>query len=109
MVPFVQKRLKKSLLKNKIPSISRSPCTIAVEKEYDVIIVVRCNGSMLRSVLVDGGTCVNMMTISTIKYIDHEIEINFYINVKVSNKIISKQQVTISNLCINVLGIFIVF
>ena len=67
MVPSVRKELKKGLSAHKVPSILPSLNTIAVQQEYDPIIDVGCNGSMLRGVLVDGGAGVNVMTIPTMR------------------------------------------
>ena len=105
MVPSVRKELKKGLSAHKVPSIPQTLNTIAVQQEYDLIIDVRYNGSMLRGVLVDGGAGVNVMTIPAMRYIGLEIERPSSITLKMANKRICKPQGMISNVCINVLGI----
>ena len=105
MVPSVRKELKKGLSAHKVPSIPQTLNTIAVQQEYDLIIDVRYNGSMLRGVLVDGGAGVNVMTIPVKRYIGLEIERLSSITLKMANKRICKPQGMISNVCINVLGI----
>lgn len=67
--------------------------TIAVEQEYNPIIDVRCDGSMLRGVLVDGGAGVNVMTKPAIKYIGLEIERPSPIILKMENKKIVNHKV----------------
>ena len=74
MVPFVRKELRKSLSGHKIQSVLQSLNTIAIQQEYNLIIDIECNGSMLRGVLVDGGTNVNVMTIPPKMYIGLEIK-----------------------------------
>ena len=106
MVPSVRKESRKDLSAHKVSSIPQSLNTITVQQEYDPIIDVGCNGSMLRNVLVDGGTSVNVMTIPTMRYLGLEIERPSLITLKMANKRICKPQGIISNVCINVLGIF---
>ena len=74
LVPSVRKELGINLSTHKVPSIFQSFNTIAVQQEYDPIIDVGYNGSMLRGVLVDGGVLMNVMTILTIRNIGLEIE-----------------------------------
>ena len=92
MYPSVRKELRKGLSAHKIPSIPQTFNTIAVQQKYDPIIDVGCNGSMLRGVLVDGGTGVNVMTIPTMRYIGLEIERPSSITLKMTNKRICKPQ-----------------
>ena len=60
---------------------------------------------MLRGVLVDGDTGVNVLTIPVMRYIGLEIERPSSITLKMAYKRICKPQGMISNVCINVLGI----
>ena len=86
MVPSVRKEFRKGLSTHKVPSILQSLNTMPVQQDYDPIIDVGCNGSMLRGVLVDGGACVNVMTIPAMRYISLEIERPSSITLKMTNK-----------------------
>ena len=69
------------------------------------MIDVGCNDSMLRGVLVNGETDVNIMTIPAMRYIGLEIERPSSITLKMAHKFFCKPEDMISNVCINVLGI----
>ena len=74
MIPSVRNELKKNLSAHKVPSIPQILSTITVQQEYDLIMDVGCNDSMLEGVLADGGAGMNVMTIPAMKYIGLEIE-----------------------------------
>lgn len=74
MVSSARKELRSSLTTYKVPYISHSLNTIGVQQKYDPIIDVGCNGSTLRSVLVDVGASVNVMTIPLTRSIGLAIE-----------------------------------
>ncbi len=69
-LPLVQRELIKKLSTPKIPKVPTSLNAIIIKREYDSIIDVQCNGSMLRGVLVDRGRIrLNIMTTPIMKYL----------------------------------------
>ena len=50
---------------HKVPTVFQILNTIVVQQEYDPIIYVQCNDSMMRDVLVDNRVGVNMIIIPT--------------------------------------------
>ena len=95
----------KILSAHKVLYISKFLNTIVVYQEYDLLIDIRCSGSMLQDVLVDGRVDVNVITIPTMRYIGIEIEKPSSITLIMVNKRTCKSQGMISNVCINVLRI----
>lgn len=90
MVSFVRKELKNSLFAYKVPTKFQLFNTIAVQQEYNLIINIRCNGSIFKGISVDGGTDVNIMTILGIKYIDLEIKRPSSVTYKMADRKICK-------------------
>lgn len=86
IVLSICKKLKKNLPSHKVASVLQSLNIIAVQQEYDPIINLGCNGSMLRGVLNNDGADVNVMIIPTMRYIGIEIERPLLITLKMGKK-----------------------
>ena len=79
-----------------------------VQQEYDPIMDVGCNDSMLKGVLGDEGGSVNMMITPATRHIGLEIEIPSFMALKIIHNIFCKFQSMTSNVCNNVLKNFTV-
>jgi hypothetical protein len=86
MVPLARRELKKGFSTPKVPKVPSPLNAIAAERECDPIIDVKCNGSMLREVLVDGGVGVNVMIIPAMKYLGLKIDRPTLVTLKMVNK-----------------------
>jgi hypothetical protein len=90
MVPLARRELKKGYSRPKVPKVPSPLNAIAAEHECDLIIDVKCNGSMLRGVLVDGGVGVNVMIIPAMRYLGLKIDRPASVTLKMVNKRIIK-------------------
>ncbi len=86
MVPSTWKELRKGLSTPKIPKIFTPLDAITAECECDLIIYVKCNGSPLCKLSVDGGVGVNVMTILAMRYLGLKIDKSALVTQKMVNK-----------------------
>jgi hypothetical protein len=105
MVPLVQKELKKGLSTPKVPKVPSPLNVIATERECDIIIVVQCNGLVLREMLVDGGAGVNVMIIPAMRYLGLKIDKPALVTLKMANKQVVRPKGVISNVAIIVMRV----
>ncbi len=86
MVLLAWKELRKGLSTLKIPKVPTPLNAIIAQCECDPIIYVKCSGSPLRQVSMDGGVGVNVMTILAMKYLGLKIDKLDLVTQKMANK-----------------------
>jgi len=97
------KGVEERVVNTKVPKVPTPLNAITVEREYDSIINVQCNGSVLCRVLVDGGVRVNVMTIHVMRYLGLKIDRPTLITLKMANKWVIKPEGVINSVVITVM------
>jgi len=105
MVLSARRELRKGLSTPKAPKVPTPLNAIAAERECDPIIDVECNGLVLRGVLVDGRTGVNVMTIPAMRYLGLKIDRPASVTLKMANKRVVRPEGVISNVVITIMRV----
>jgi len=105
MVPSTQRELRKGLSTSKVPKVPTPLNAIAAKRECDPIIDVKCNGSVLCGMLVDGRAGVNVMIILTMRYLGLKIDRLASVTLKMANKRVVRPEGVISNVMFTVIRV----